>query len=425
MNKRFDLKKLTLTDFKPAAFLEATSKLSLEKQEEKKLAVSPADPVPEGRTTLYLNKQRGIVSSQQTGQSATPVVQPVPLSEPAHTAPQSVNHVAEPAQNPLAQSTLSLPSEPQLESLPNVQSQVSQSTIPLVKEIQEKPLNQESVISILDDTQSSPEINERVAALHAKAIKPQHKKESVANPDDSVAFNTRQPKWLKDQFFMACESKGATPSIVIRNLIKSYLGLCFVLLFVSFPFARSSNDSTYSTDQIITYFYSKTFFGIKAIVPDLKASVGARHSLWQSGSQDSSDFFYTDHSNTRLEAKIEIPILDVSYLKDRSKDKNELRAFVMKSLSKILAAQKSVKILEIRSSSLNTRLDYLRNQITLKLLNKADIFPVENEFYSIQSQLYESQSTLEQRIIELAVISGNDWLEAYKMIIKWDTKLFD
>lgn len=429
MNKRFDLKKLTLTDFKPSAFLEATSKLSLDQQKENKPVPSSTDPVPEGRTTLYLNKQRGIVSPQQTEQSATPVTQPAPLSEPPHTAPPSTTPAAEQTQNPSVQSTLPvlpLPSEPQVEPLPNDQSQVSlPASISLVKEIQVKPLYKDSVISILNGTQSSSVRTERTAALHAKAIKPPHKKQSEADPDDSVAFNTRQPKWLKDKFFMVCEEKGSTPSIVIRNLMKSYLGLCFVLLFVSFPFARSNNDSTYSTDQIITYFYSKTFFGIKAVFPDIKASVGARQSLWQSGAQDSTDFLYTDRSNTRLEAKIEIPILDVSYLKDRSKDKNELRAFVMKSLSKILAAQKSVKILEIRSSSLNTRLDYLRNQITLKLINKADIFPVENEFYSIQSQLYESQSTLEQRIIELAVISGNDWLEAYKMIIKWDTKLFD
>ncbi len=224
---------------------------------------------------------------------------------------------------------------------------------------------------------------------------------------------------------MACEEKGTTPSIVIRNLMKSYCGLCLVLFIVSLSFARDMKDSTYSTEQILSYFYSKTFFGIKALFPDIKSSVGVRQALWQTGAQDSTDYIYADHSNTRLEAKVEIPILDVSYLKDRSKDKDELRAFVMKSLSKILAAQKSVQVLETRSSSLKTRLEYLRNQVSLKLVNKADLFPVEDQFYSVQAQLYDSQSTLEQRIIDLAVIAGNDWLEAYRMIVKWDSKLFD
>jgi len=414
MNKHFDLKKLTLTDFKPSEFLKATGKLSLEQQQQEgnQPTTSSTDPVPEGRTTLSLNKLRGVVSPQQTINST--VTQSESLSElTVKTSSQPVPPLIEPTQV--------IPETPTPES--QVQG-VNNPDIPLVKENHEISLNQESEISILNDTQLSPVQTERAAALKVKAIRPQHKKQLEADPHSLIAFNSRQPKWLKDKFFMICNEKGTTPSIVIRNFMKSYCGLCFVLLFISFPFARETKDSTYSTDQIISYFYSKTFFGIKAI-PDLKASVGARHSLWQSGSQDSSDFLYTDHSNTRLEAKIEIPILDVSYLKDRSKDKNELRAFVMKSLSKILAAQKSVKILEIRSNSLNTRLDYLRNQVSLKLVNKSDMFPVENEFYAIQTQLYESQSTLEQRIIELAVIAGNDWLEAYKMIIKWDTKLFD
>jgi hypothetical protein len=429
LNKRFDLRKLTLTDFKPSEFQKATGKLSLEQQKTKQPTPESKDPVPEGRTTLHLNKIRGVLTSQPVGTqppqeepSQTTVVQPASLPE-STAVPVHEKSVIEQNQNsplpqdnvnqyPIAEDKLYLS-----DSLP------SGSYVDLSS--QEKTLAPESTQSILNNTQSPQVRDERSAALHVKAVRPQQKKQTDAGPDDSVAFNTRQPKWLKDKFFMACSEKGTTPSIVIRNLMKSYCGLCLVMFVVFQSFAFDSKDTTFSTEKILSYFYSKTFLGIKGLMPDLKASIGARHSLWQTGAQDSTDYIYADRSNTRLEAKIDIPILDVSYLKNRSKDKDELRAFVMKSLSKILAAQKSVNILETRSSGLRTRLEYLRNQVTLKLLNKSDIFPIEDEFYAILTQLYESQSTLEQRIIDLAVIAGNDWLEAYKMIVKWDGKLFD
>jgi len=422
LNKRFDLKKLTLTDFKPSDFQKATAKLSLEQQQkEAPPQPSPDDPVPAGRTTLRLNKLRGIVSSapaaspQVDGPAKTPELPPAPLPESSNLPVPEVSEIGHSQKSPL----------PQNEQLPVDQVHSSQDAESSDVAIHEKSLDQGSGDTILDTSHSSQIRDERSAALHAKAIQSKRKKQTDAGPDDSVAFNTRQPKWLKDKFFMACEEKGTTPSIVIRNLMKSYCGLCLVLFIFSLSFARDMKDSTYSTEQILSYFYSKTFFGIKALFPDIKSSVGVRQALWQTGAQDSTDYIYADHSNTRLEAKVEIPILDVSYLKDRSKDKVELRAFVMKSLSKILAAQKSVQVLETRSSSLKTRLEYLRNQVSLKLVNKADLFPVEDQFYSVQAQLYDSQSTLEQRIIDLAVIAGNDWLEAYRMIVKWDSKLFD
>lgn len=427
MNKRFDPKKLTLTDFKPSEFLKATGKLNLEqKQKDKPLTSSTNDPVPEGRTTLHLNKLRGIVSSQ-------PEVAKSQKEETAETLNNQVMVLPESSVLPNQDSSVNVPldnsANPEDKVYPIVDEQIVTDNIQdgsfVDESVQENILLRETENNILSTAQPTQLRDERVAALYAKAVKPQYKKQSDADPDDSVQFSTRQPKWLKDKFFMACEEKGATPSIIIRNLMKSYCGLCLVLAFFSVSFSRDLKDSTYTTDQILTYFYSKTFLGIKALMPDFKASVGARHSLWQTGAQDSTDYVYSDHSNTRLEAKVEIPILDVSYLKDRSKDKDELRAFVMKSLSKILAAQKSVNVLDTRSSGLKTRLEYLRNQVTLKLVNKADIFPVEDQFYMIQTQLYESQSILEQRIIDLAVIAGNDWLEAYKMIVKWDGKLFD
>lgn len=409
MNKRFDPKKLTLTDFNPSEFQDATSKHSVaQEQDQNHLSASVNAPVPEGRTTLFLGKVRGVVSSES---STTHSGEPAPVIRvDTQNIPVSVS------------------SDIPVSSVPLV-TQVQESVLPIVVEknfqsTSENSLNQVSDESILDITQSPQIRDELSAALHVKANRQQYKKQKEAEPDDLVAFNTRQPKWLKDKFFMVCEGKGATPSIVIRNLMKSYCGLCLVLLFISNSFSRVPLDSAYSTEQILSYFYSKTFHG-KAVIPDIKASFGARHSLWQTGAQDSTDYVYADRSTTRLEAKVDIPILDMSYLKDRSKYKNELRAFVMKSLSKILAAQKAVDILETRSSALKSRLDYQRNQVALKLINKSDLFSIEDQFYTVQTQHCESQSILEQRIIDLAVIAGDDWLAAYKMILRWDSKLFN
>lgn len=425
MNKRFDLQKLTLTDFKPAAFREATTKLQLDQNKGKEPIATPgADPVPEGRTTLRLNKLRGVVSSQSS--------EVTKLSEP------------EPAQASLVQpdvpSVATIPVVIQVQSASSVQPPVSQVPVPLdvkptalslppsvtyvVEPSSEKNLSPAAEQTILVTDPSSSQV--RAAALHVKSVRrrnSQHQQD--LDPDDSVAFNTRQPKWLKDSFFKACRDKGATPSIVLRNLMKSYCGLCLILVFCGFHiFAATTKDSVYTTDQLLSYFYGKSF-GLPSVIPDLKSSVAVRHSLWQSGSQDSTDYVYADHSNTRLEAKVEIPILDLKYLKDRSKDKIEFRAFFMKSLSKILAAQKNVDGLASRAGTVRVRLDYLKTQMSLKLANKSEIFPIEDELYAIQAQQNEAQSVLEQRIIDLAVVAGNEWYEAYHMILKWDGRLFN
>ncbi|NLE00507.1 MAG: hypothetical protein GX640_11595 [Fibrobacter sp.] len=421
MNKRFDPKKLTLTDFNPSDFQKATGSLSTGQQQQTNQPASSAnDPVPEGRTTLILGKHHGVVSSQPS--QPQPPSEPQPLTQSQSPEPVSVQpsvstqHVSESV--PFStDSVISQVQEP-------VQVLDTQLPTSLNESDKEKPLSISSGESILTETQSPQIRNELSAALHVKANRSQYKKQKEADPEELIAFNTRQPKWLKDKFFMACEEKGATPSIVIRNLMKAYCGLCLVLVVFSNSYSLNTSDSTYSTEQILSYFYSKSF-SVKSVLPDIRASIGARHSLWQTGSLDSTDYVYADRSNTRLEARIEIPVLDISYLRDRSKDKNELRAFVMKSLSKILAAQKAVNVLETRSGSLKSRLEYQRNQVALKLINKSDLFSIEDAFYNVQSQLYESQSVLEQRIIDLAVIAGNDWLECYKMIVRWDTKLFD
>ena len=183
-------------------------------------------------------------------------------------------------------------------------------------------------------------------------------------------------------------------------------------------------DSLYTTAQIMTYLQDKAF-GITKAIPNVRGTVGARHALWQAGATDPIDnFTYSDYSNTRLEAKIEIPIFDLSYLRNRDKEKLEHRAFVLKSLSKILAAQKAVLVTETRLSTVRQRRDYVNTQVNLKLANRSDLFTIEDNIFALQTQQFEAQSTLEQRVIELAMLAENDWPEAYRMIIKWDGVLF-
>jgi hypothetical protein len=185
-----------------------------------------------------------------------------------------------------------------------------------------------------------------------------------------------------------------------------------------------AKDSLFTTAQIMGYLQDKAF-GITKSIPNIKGTVGARHALWQTGASDPiNDFVYSDYSNTRLEAKIEIPIFDLSYLRSRDKEKLEHRAFVLKSLSKILAAQKAVLVTETRLSTVRQRREYINNQVNIKLANRSDLFAIEDNIFTLQTQLFEAQSTLEQRVIELAMLAENDWPEAYRMIIKWDGVLF-
>jgi len=208
---------------------------------------------------------------------------------------------------------------------------------------------------------------------------------------------------------------------------QTYCVLSIAILLLSpaasYP-ASQQQDKPVTTDQIVSFLFSKAF-GFKTVLSDAKTSFSARQALWQQGDEDSTDYIYRDRSNTRLEVRLDVPIFDLSYYRDRSKEKRECQAFIMKSLSKILAAQKSVNTLEARVSVLNSRHKYLHGQVKLSLANKTALFTVEDQLLSTQSQLYEAQSTLEQRIIDLAILAGNHWEEAYDMIIKWDGKLFE
>jgi hypothetical protein len=206
------------------------------------------------------------------------------------------------------------------------------------------------------------------------------------------------------------------------TLLRSCLLVALAAVFIH----GQAKDSSYTSEQILTFLYKKSFGGIENIVPNVKGTVGARQSLWQDKTPAASNnYVYAEPWKTRLEANIEIEVFNFGYSRNRDKEKNDFRAFVMKHLSQILAAQKHVMVIENSISANRKRRNDLEKQIDAKITNRTELIPFEDKAYSLQSQLYEAQSTLEQRVIELAMLAEEDWLEAYRMIIKWDGKLFD
>jgi hypothetical protein len=266
------------------------------------------------------------------------------------------------------------------------------------------------------------------AALRVKAQPKTPKPEPL--PNDKILTAYRLPYHLCQTFAKICKAQGKTKSKVLQNLIEDYCGLClfFALTAAAMlsPVLAQPKDSSFTTEQILAYLQSKAFGGLTSHIPNIRGTANARQTIWQTGASDPiDDFVYADYSNTRLEAKIEIPIFDLSYLRNRDKEKLEHRTFVMKALSKILAAQKAVSLLETRIGTVRQRRDYMNTQVNLKLANRSDLFAIEDNLFSLQSQLFEAQSTLEQRVLELATLAENDWQKAYWMIIKWDGVLID
>jgi hypothetical protein len=211
----------------------------------------------------------------------------------------------------------------------------------------------------------------------------------------------------------------------IRRNITVIVGISAALLSPAAVDAQGK-DSVFTSEQILSYLYKKSFGGVENLVPNVRGTVGAKQSLWQQDKAPASaNYVYAEPWKTRLEANIEIEVFNFSYSRNRDKEKNEFRAYVMKHLSQILAAQKLVMVLENSIGTNRKRRGELEKQIEAKIAYRADLAPLEDRMYSLQSQLYEAQSTLEQRVIELAMQAEEDWIEAYRMIIKWDGKLFD
>jgi len=416
VKKVFDAIKQTLTDFSPADY-QAAAKGQITPQQQRQSdddqKPPPMNTVPKGRTTLSLNRVGGMIK---------PITS---VDSPVDSAVENSNITNSPA-------SVFPESEPVTDS-------------PIVDTANDN-LNQNFNISPTPNSpppegcpQSGRGGSESAAALRTHAVRPVTKPKKETAPNDMIPMNLRIPLYLKDAFFKTCRDKGMNTSAVMRNLIKQFCGLSLVLFVLFVPAVLSvlflspapthaqtkPDTTTYTTDQIMKYLQDKSFSGLSKNVPNARGTIGARHALWQAGSSDNiEDFTYTGHSNTRLEARIEIPIFDLSYLRNKDKEKLEHRAFVMKSLSRILAAQKSVNIIETRIATVRQRREYMNTQVNLKLANRSDLFGIEDNLFSLQSQLFESQSTLEQRIIELAMLAESDWLEAYKMIIKWDGILF-
>jgi hypothetical protein len=375
-------------------------------------AASGTKAVPEGRTTFTLSRKGGTVApvvsvpaKAPDRSPAPPAVEPIGKQAAAHDADGFGTEDETTAGRPTAPAR----SEPDI--APGTPGTFPEETDP----------------ADIDQPPPAPKTEAEIAlAFRAKPRKPK----AAPLPEDKILMNFRIEKYLKDAFFKTCQDQDRKPSLVLRNFMKSFCGLCLILaVLLLSPTAATAQaqqkDTSYTTDQIMAYLQSKAFGGLGKNVPGAKGTIGARHALWQTGASDPiNDFVYSDYSNTRLEAKIEIPIFDLSYLRNKDREKLEHRAFVMKALSKILAAQKAVKVTENQIFTMNQRRDYINNQVNLRIANRSDIFPIEDKLFSLQSQLFEAQSTLEQRVIELAILAENDWQEAYRMIIKWDGILF-
>jgi hypothetical protein len=409
MNKKFDRLKQTLTSFKRSEFERAADSQEEEQPQQNSAAdTSPPDTSLRQRTTLRLDKLRGVVSSQQPAPPSQPEAKQSPNEDTQ--AEQKEDH-AEP-----------LPQAAEGEHVPDpVEEKVSDVPGAVQPEGDNLPANEvpaEPEISLPEDSEKR---SERSAALYAKTSLAPKKKQSESS---TIQCNFRIERQLLEMFRKKCEDDGKSVSKVIRNMVKAYLGLCLVLFLSASAYpAGKDTSSTYSTEDIVSFLFSKAF-GFTSIVPDAKTTFSARHSLWEMSERDSSGTVYLQDPSTRLELRLDIPILDISHYKDRSRQKRESHAFILKSLSRILAAQKTVNTLQNRIGVLNSRLSYLKNQVKLSLANKTDLFSIEDQILAAQSQLFDAQSSLEQRIIDLAIVAGNHWQEAYTMIIKWDGKLF-
>jgi len=406
-NKVFDVLKGTLTDYDPAEYDAAVKKETRYRQQAGQTTpqIPQGGGVPLGRTSVDIQRIGGKVTITPT---ANPLTAPLPKNPPPPVEPSPV-YIEPP-----------LPAEPPPVHIePVTDTAEPPATVTEVNIIEPPPT--------VPEPQHEPR-TETAAALHVKAAQPPKQKQAP-ELDDMILMTLRVPLYLKKRFYKTCHDQEKTPSLVLRNLMETFCGFCLVLCILSPCAALAKTDSTgntvYTTEQIMSYLQNKTFGGLAKNVPAARGTVGARHALWQTGATDPiNDFVYSDYSNTRLEAKIEIPIFDLSYLNNRDKEKSEHRAFVLKSLSKILAAHKAVGVTEARITTVRKRHEYVSKQIELKLANKSDLFAIEDNLYSLQAQLSNELSDYEQQVVDLATLAKNDWQEAYQMIIKWDGVLF-
>ena len=262
MNKKFDRLKQTLTSFKRSEFERAAD--SVEEEQHSASDTSSPDTSFRQRTTLRLDKLRGVVSSQQ----------PAPPPQP------EVKH-------PPSEDNQSCIVEEQTGQVPEV-SEEETAPPPPQEEVSEVPDEQqpEEETSSSEETPIEPEEHlpdnsekrsERSAALYARTSPAPKKKKSEPS---TIQCNFRIERQLLEMFKKKCEDDGKSVSKVLRNMVKAYLGLCLVLFLSSSAYPASIDTSTtYSTEDIVSFLFSKAF-GFSSIVPDAKTTFSARNSLW-------------------------------------------------------------------------------------------------------------------------------------------------
>jgi hypothetical protein len=232
--QKFDILKRTLTNFKPSEYAAATGAAPTPQQAATGSAQSAADDVPKGRTTLNIGKARGIVQppAKPKREAAAPpaaAVRPEPVETaalPAAVIRPEVGEETAPAAaiapEPVEESAAP-PAAAVRPELADADAPEWNSPAPIVVE-EDVEINFPDITNPRTETAAaSPARTEAAAALHVRAAQRRPKK--AVDPQDSIAVNLRIPKYLKDTFYKTCRDNDATPSIVLRNMIKSYCGL--------------------------------------------------------------------------------------------------------------------------------------------------------------------------------------------------------
>jgi hypothetical protein len=217
--QKYDRLKHTLTDFVPARFAAATDAAHTPQQAAAIVEQSAAEDVPKERTTHVISK-RGIIppppsakpKREAAGHPAA-VIRPEVVEETAPAAAIAPEVVEESAAPPAAA----------------IRPEVVEETAPVAAITPEladdaaPEWNSPAPIAIEETAAASPARTEAAAALHVRAAQRRPKK--AVDPNDMVLVNFRIPKYQRDAFFKTCRDNDRTPSLAIRNLIKSYCGL--------------------------------------------------------------------------------------------------------------------------------------------------------------------------------------------------------
>lgn len=369
---------------------------TFDRTEFEKAAASPQastakdTPVPSGRTTLILDPAAKAVIATR-----------LPASTPKTPVPPAPSPVVQEAPSPLPLLETNVSSAPVLVS---PQVVVEPPVVPA------QDLRPDPAPAILEQSGSSPSLSIQQAALKVKATSP--KRDQSARGQ----LNLRIDPGLKGIFEKACEERGMNMSKVVTSMIKTWVGLSLLV----FSIYAAEQPKSYSSADISSYVLKHAGYGVSSLLPRVNSSLSGRQSVFAKGTDIDS---FPPLSNSRLDLRVDIPL--TPYYADRAKARSELQAFIYKHLSSILAASQTVSLLDSQVKLLQTRLSYMENQVKLQLTNKTELFALEDALLKTKATLFEAQSALDQRIIELAMLCGSDWREAFQMVKQWDCRLFN